>query len=126
MLGPPDPPAGKPSITSGIGCATINWSSSPYDGGRIVKGYIVEMSSPPYTDWRTVADNCHSLSYTVRDLNVGDKYAFRVKAFNVHGASEPSQQTQLLQLDSQGKHFLLSILFSFFVYQTKHIYRYTV
>lgn len=100
--GPPDPPAGVPCVTHGVESATIAWSSSPYDGGRIVKGYIVEMASSPDFQWRSVADNSHSLSLTVHDLKPGDQHKFRVRAFNVHGASEPSQESELIQLDTEG------------------------
>lgn len=104
LLGPPDPPSGKPSVTSHHTSATITWSSSPYDGGKIVKGYIVEMSSKSTGTWSTVADSCHSLSYTVRDLKPNEIYSFRVRAFNVHGPSEPSVETDPVQLNSIGMH----------------------
>jgi hypothetical protein len=51
--GPPDPPASRPfvgHIDSATKSLTLAWYGSSFDGGSIVIGYVVEMSSWPITD----------------------------------------------------------------------------
>ncbi|KAK9886789.1 hypothetical protein WA026_018441 [Henosepilachna vigintioctopunctata] len=97
--GPPDPPSGKPSITATMDSVTVAWSSSPYDGGKIVTGYAVEYSLVGSDVWTTVTENCHSLSHTFGGLQPGGRYVFRVRAQNVHGYSWPGLESDVLQLD---------------------------
>ncbi|XP_039287324.1 LOW QUALITY PROTEIN: muscle M-line assembly protein unc-89 [Nilaparvata lugens] len=99
--GPPDPPAGRPSVRTLNSTATIAWSSPPYDGGCMVTGYRVEMKKLPQTSWTVVTDRCHSLSHTVHDLVPGIDYVFRVRAENVHGASEASVETPIISIGSK-------------------------
>jgi len=50
--GPPDPPASRPYVShiDHDACSlTLAWYGSSFDGGSIVTGYIVEMSSWPIT-----------------------------------------------------------------------------
>lgn len=100
--GPPDPPSGKPCIIAGQDCATITWSSSPYDGGKMVTGFAVEYSLVGSDVWTTVTENCHSLSYTVKGLQPGGRYVFRVRALNMHGSSRPSVDSDILQMTENG------------------------
>lgn len=97
---------------------TVTWCSSPYDGGRAIEGYVIEMSVTKPGDkvvedeereWRTLTDNCHSLAYSMRNLLPGCSYLFRVRAFNVHGASEPSLPSEILTIDTVGKKKILHI-----------------
>lgn len=81
----------------------VTWSSSPYDGGRIVDGYAVEYSMVGSDIWTTVIDECHSLSYIVRGLQPGGRYVFRVRAYNVHGYSKPSLESDIVQLEEHSK-----------------------
>ncbi|XP_046388866.1 titin homolog [Ischnura elegans] len=99
VQGPPDPPGGRPLVRrSGSGredltSAVVSWSSAPYDGGRIVTSFCVEMRKGAGNDedgWEVVAQRCHSLSLVVAGLNPGEDYFFRVRAANVHGLSLPS------------------------------------
>lgn len=39
--------------------------------------------------WKTVPGFCPNTSFTVRGLNEGKRYVFRVKAENMYGVSEP-------------------------------------
>ncbi|XP_066996546.2 titin homolog isoform X2 [Anabrus simplex] len=91
--GPPDPPAGRPSVSSCDSGAMLTWSSAPYDGGCMVTGFCVEMRQDGSSDWQPIAHVSHSLSYVVRDLTPGDSYVFRVRAENIHGESEPSMES---------------------------------
>ena len=103
--GPPEPPAGRPyaSDMTDNSSLTLAWYGSTFDGGSIVTGYVVEMSSwpitsdsaqPEATDWTVLTAECHSTSYIVTGLDSSREYIFRVKAANVHGASEPSSVSE--------------------------------
>uniref|UniRef100_A0A0K8SWP2 Myosin light chain kinase, smooth muscle n=2 Tax=Lygus hesperus TaxID=30085 RepID=A0A0K8SWP2_LYGHE len=90
--GVPNPPAERP-VVEARGCrAYVAWNSPHYDGGSMVTGYKVEMSSLN-DQWTTVADRCHSLSHTVSGLEPGTTYTFRVSCQNAHGYSAPSRQS---------------------------------
>ncbi|XP_050541447.1 myosin light chain kinase, smooth muscle-like isoform X2 [Daktulosphaira vitifoliae] len=100
--GPPDPPAGRPIVSVSETSADVTWSSPAYDGGCMVTGYSVEVRSFNQTQWKLVADKCHSLSHIVRGLAPGESYVFRVRAENMHGSSEASLESvpvYILQTD---------------------------
>ena len=110
--GPPEPPAGRPfvsDIAPGSSSLTLAWYGSTFDGGSIVTGYLVEMSSwfvtadsqpPEPTDWTVLTSDCHSTSYIVKGLDPDKEYIFRVKAQNVHGASQPSRVSEPVGFNS--------------------------
>lgn len=56
VAGPPEPPAGKPSVAGAGDAVTVAWSSPAYDGGCVLTGYQVEMRTSDSQDWRLVAD----------------------------------------------------------------------
>ncbi|VVC32965.1 Hypothetical protein CINCED_3A023493 [Cinara cedri] len=100
--GPPDPPAGRPVVSVSETSADVTWSSPAYDGGCMVTGYSVEVRPFNQSDWKLVADKCHSLSHIVRGLAPGESYVFRVRAENMHGPSEASAESTpvyILQTD---------------------------
>ena len=79
---------------------TLAWYGSTFDGGSMLTGYIVEMSSwpittdsepPEPTDWTIVTSKCHSTSYIMRNLAEDREYIFRVRAQNIHGPSAPGK-----------------------------------
>jgi len=112
--GPPEPPGGRPYITT-IDKErlrlTLAWYGSTFDGGSMLTGYIVEMSSwpistdeeqPEPTDWTIATSKCHSTSYIVRNLTDDREYIFRVRAQNIHGQSAPgkiSEPVSFLKMD---------------------------
>ncbi|KAJ8898110.1 hypothetical protein PR048_003470 [Dryococelus australis] len=104
LAGPPDPPAGRPSVTScGQGSAVVTWSSPPYDGGCMLTGYSVEMSKASADpQWTVVADKCNSLSHTVVGLQADEKNLFRIRAHNVHGCSDASTESEPFVLGEVG------------------------
>jgi Fibronectin type III domain len=54
--GAPDPPGGRPTVTvTGASSAVLAWGSSPYDGGRKVIGYRVELRTTG-GEWNIVAE----------------------------------------------------------------------
>jgi serine/threonine protein kinase len=101
--GPPDPPSGKPCVSADMDSVTVAWSSSPYDGGKIVTGFSVEYSLAGSDVWTTATEDCHSLSYTLRGLQPGARYVFRVCAQNVHGYSKPSHESDTWLLEEKNE-----------------------
>lgn len=89
-------------MVAGLDTATVTWSSSPYDGGRIVTGFAVEYSLVGSDVWTTSTDDAYSLSYTIRGLRPGGCYVFRVRATNVHGASLPSAESDAVYMQEAG------------------------
>jgi len=57
-------------------------------------GYIVESKSEDGDEWKEVARTSDSLSVTVSCLLPAKTYSFRVRAVNIHGASEPSNASE--------------------------------
>ncbi|XP_033210455.1 titin homolog isoform X2 [Belonocnema kinseyi] len=93
--GPPERPAGTPIVSScNVGSVSpsvnVAWCSPPYDGGCALTGYSIEMRQVNEESWTLVAETYHSLSHTVTGLVPEQTYLFRVRAINIHGASEPS------------------------------------
>lgn len=65
--GPPDPPAGLPSVKpSGPTSVVVNWSSPAFDGGHKLAGYIVEVRIEDVDEvWTEAARSSHALSAVV-------------------------------------------------------------
>ena len=111
--GPPEPPAGRPYVShidTETFSLTLAWYGSTFDGGSIVTGYMVEMSSwpitsssqpPDATDWQILSSDTHlSTSFVVTELCKDKEYIFRVKAVNAHGHSQPSQVSEPVSLST--------------------------
>ncbi|XP_037955655.1 myosin light chain kinase, smooth muscle-like [Teleopsis dalmanni] len=106
----PDPPSGKPSISSGPDRIAVAWCGPPYDGGCMITGFIIEMqqlsaglesNSATETDWQEVATVVDSLAYTVKNLKPQTAYRFRVRAENLYGRSEPSLPSDRVELAAE-------------------------
>jgi len=86
--GVPGAPVIGPAAPAGAGKAHVTWSTPP-GGGDAITGYVVT----PYTGG--VAQPARTLkptatSQTLTGLKVGERYAFNVRATNLHGAGAPS------------------------------------
>ncbi|XP_062064938.1 myosin light chain kinase, smooth muscle isoform X1 [Lepus europaeus] len=91
----PDPPAGTPCASDiRSSSLTLSWYGSSYDGGSAVQSYSVEIWDSVDKMWTELA-TCRSTSFNVRDLLPDREYKFRVRAINVYGTSEPSQESEL-------------------------------
>lgn len=101
ILGPPNPPNGKPCILADGAQTTVTWSSSPYDGGCKITGYTVEYSLAGSEIWHTACDDCHSLRYILHGLQPGARYVVRIRANNIHGSSNASQESDVLQMEEE-------------------------
>ncbi|KAM5336350.1 myosin light chain kinase, smooth muscle isoform 1-T2 [Glossophaga mutica] len=91
----PDPPAGTPCASDiRSSSLTLSWYGSSYDGGSAVQSYSVEIWDSVDKTWTELA-TCRSTSFNVQDLLPDRDYKFRVRAINVYGTSEPSQESEL-------------------------------
>ncbi|XP_006884284.1 PREDICTED: myosin light chain kinase, smooth muscle isoform X4 [Elephantulus edwardii] len=91
----PDPPAGTPCASDiRSSSLTLSWYGSSYDGGSAVQSYSVEIWDSVDKLWKDLA-TCRSTSFNVQDLLPDREYKFRVRAINVYGTSEPSQESEL-------------------------------
>ncbi|NWX30729.1 MYLK protein, partial [Notiomystis cincta] len=94
----PDPPAGTPCASDiRSSSLTLSWYGSSYDGGSAVQSYTVEIWNSVDDTW-TDLTTCRSTSFSVQDLQADREYKFRVRAANVYGISEPSQESELVKV----------------------------
>uniref|UniRef100_A0A8C6IW82 Myosin light chain kinase, smooth muscle n=1 Tax=Melopsittacus undulatus TaxID=13146 RepID=A0A8C6IW82_MELUD len=94
----PDPPAGTPCASDiRSSSLTLSWYGSSYDGGSAVQSYTVEIWNSVDNKW-TDLTTCRSTSFNVQDLQADREYKFRVRAANVYGISEPSQESELVKV----------------------------
>ena len=84
----------------------LSWGGPNYDGGSAILGYVVEMraEAPGQAgDWSVVSNRCMSTSLRVRSgLEAQVLYRFRVRAYNFSGASEPSGESDRVQMETSG------------------------
>ncbi|XP_034642446.1 myosin light chain kinase, smooth muscle [Trachemys scripta elegans] len=94
----PDPPARKPCASDiQSSSLTLSWYGSSYDGGSAVQSYTVETWNSVDNKWTNLT-TCRSTSYNVKSLLADREYKFRVRAANVYGISEPSQESELVKV----------------------------
>ena len=70
--------------------ADVKWQKPEDDGGKPIKGYLIEKLDPNSGQWVPCgkADK-DATDFTVTGLQKGKQYKFRVKALNDEGESEP-------------------------------------
>ncbi|KAL3100454.1 hypothetical protein niasHS_001757 [Heterodera schachtii] len=86
--GPPEGPITYPATTKHS--ITLSWRPPKDDGGTELSGYRIEFKGLDERDWERVpAENVTLPNYTVRNLEKGAQYQFRVFAENMVGISEP-------------------------------------
>lgn len=82
----------------------LSWTGPSYDGGTAVLGYVVEVRSKGAQDWTEVISRCKNTSYHVQSgLEPQGLYRFRVRAYNSAGISEPSQESEWVNMATAGK-----------------------
>lgn len=86
----PGPPIG-PLQPTDITAHTISlaWKPPTDDGGSPVTGYVVEKTEANYNMWKVVPGYCPKCEFTVKGLDEGKSYRFRVRAENMYGVSDP-------------------------------------
>ncbi|KAL7850238.1 hypothetical protein SRHO_G00195870 [Serrasalmus rhombeus] len=104
----PQPPVSCPVVCIlSHEAVVLSWSGPCYDGGSAVTGYVVEVQSvgSDHSDhWTELSAHCRSTSLRVSSgLQPQGQYRFRVRACNAVGVSEPSQESQVIKMESPGK-----------------------
>jgi len=67
----------------------LDWKPPADDGGAEITDYIVEKCEEGKELWEKVPGVVSGTAHTVRDLEPGKKYKFRVKAENMYGIGDP-------------------------------------
>ena len=103
----PQAPASPPVVSQlSTRSLVLSWGGPNYDGGSAILGYVVEMRAEGLGqagDWSVVANRCMSTSLRVRSgLEPQVLYRFRVRAYNYSGASEPSEESALVKMETSG------------------------
>lgn len=91
VLDSPGPPVNVKVSSVTRDSATLTWEAPENDGGDPVKAYHVEKREASKKAWVSATSNCHSLSYTVEDLQEGAIYYFRVIGENEYGVGVPQE-----------------------------------
>ena len=68
----------------------MRWAPPDHDGRSQILSYQVEMLQAGFTSWQAIIQQPRS-SFTIRTLEPGTSYQFRVIAYNKYGASKPSE-----------------------------------
>ena len=100
-VGPPSEPK-KPTV-SGITrtSARVRWAPPDHDGRSQILSYQVEMLQAGFTTWQAIIQQPRS-SFTIRTLEPGTSYQFRVIAYNKYGASKPSEPCEPIVTRARG------------------------
>ena len=68
----------------------LTWGPSAFDGGAEITRYEIEYRQHPQSDWtQTGTVGGSELTYTVKGLQEGTDYSFKVTAHNEEGSSKP-------------------------------------
>ena len=90
VLDHPGQPTGPLEISNlDAESCTLSWKPPADDGGNDITNYIVEKKIVGTDKWTKVASHCLENSCSVKGLEEGTDYEFRVIAENMHGESEP-------------------------------------
>ncbi|KHJ84931.1 fibronectin type III domain protein [Oesophagostomum dentatum] len=93
----PEPP-GKPSVDEQkVDSLRLSWSAPSQDGGSAVTQYIVEMRTSASKKWKK-AESTKEPTVTLFNLVPGETFIFRVRAENKVGLSEPSAESEAVQV----------------------------
>lgn len=80
---------------------TVKWSPPEKDGGSKVTHYVVEKRDMKRMSWTTVGGHVMDTKLRVVNLMEGSEYAFRVKAVNKVGESEPLEGKDSVKMKSK-------------------------
>ncbi|KAM4524261.1 myosin-binding protein C, fast-type-like isoform 5-T5 [Odontesthes bonariensis] len=87
----PDPPENVKCTAVGEDYATIVWEPPKFDGGALVKGYLMERKKKGSSRWTKLNfDVYESTTYEAKRMIEGVLYEMRVFAINSIGMSQPS------------------------------------
>lgn len=85
--GPPEGPLVYPETSRHS--VTLKWRPPEDDGGSEITGYRIEYQEADTPNWVRVIEAVGSTTYTIRGLDHGKQYRFRIRAENIVGLSEP-------------------------------------
>uniref|UniRef100_A0A8C1Z2X7 Myosin light chain kinase, smooth muscle n=1 Tax=Cyprinus carpio TaxID=7962 RepID=A0A8C1Z2X7_CYPCA len=101
----PDPPEDPELLTRSS--LVLSWSGPCFDGGSAITAYVVEFQRLDQTepgDWTEITNQCQNTSYRVRSgLDPQGQYRFRVRACNAVGASDPSEESDCIKMNTLQK-----------------------
>lgn len=87
----------------------LNWTAPKKDGGAPVKSYKIEVSEDGKT-WRDLTTaNKTATQFTVKDLETGKDYYFRVSAENDVGYGECATSEVFKPVKPIGRYFKLKL-----------------
>ncbi|XP_041366543.1 twitchin-like isoform X3 [Gigantopelta aegis] len=92
--GAPEGPLSVSDVTAET--AKISWKEPEDNGGAEITGYVVEKCEEGSTYWEKVPGMPTGTSHTVKGLQNGKTYQFRVKAENIYGVGEPLVGSKVL------------------------------
>lgn len=96
VIGYPSIPEGPLEVTTICSDkCLLAWKKSSFHGGSPISHYLVEKSNFESKSW-TICERVSSTSCFVRDLDVFDKYIFRVRAVNSYGESQPLLSSEMV------------------------------
>ncbi|XP_034414613.1 myosin light chain kinase, smooth muscle-like isoform X2 [Cyclopterus lumpus] len=103
VIDQPDPPASQPVISQlSTESVVLSWTGPSFDGGTAVLGYKVEVrqeGQDKNESWTEVTSRCKNTTYHIRSgLAPLGRYCFRVRAYNSAGVSEPSQESECVEM----------------------------
>ena len=100
-LGPPSEPK-KPTVSNITRTsARVRWTPPDHDGRSQILSYQVEMLQAGFTSWQAIIQQPRC-SFTIRTLEPGTSYQFRVIAYNKYGASKPSEPCEAIVTRARG------------------------
>ncbi|VDK40424.1 unnamed protein product, partial [Cylicostephanus goldi] len=88
VIDKPGTPEGLASDAVTRHTCTLKWTPPKDDGGSEITGYKIEYQPIGSSIWEKVPGGVAGTSYTVRGLEHGEQYRFRIKAENLVGASD--------------------------------------
>ncbi len=88
----PDAPTGLSATVSEHDHVKLSWTAPSGNGGAVITGYRIEISSNAGTLWTNLVMNTENTAttYTHTDLTPGTTHHYRVYAINSIGVSDPS------------------------------------
>ena len=87
----PSPPTNLVVMEMFADHCVLMWNAPMDDGGDELTGYMIEWKEDDDDVWQMLPDIVSAKSCTVRPLEKGKKYKFRVSAGNIYGVSNPAE-----------------------------------
>ena len=88
----PDPPTAFTAVASGQTTINLSWGAPSNDGGAVISGYKIEVSSNGESGWADLVSNTGSTTTTYAHTGLAPSTTryYRISAINTVGTGEPS------------------------------------